>query len=114
MEREMEEICNKGGNWDDNTEVVEKQPRKTRFRGKDEWYKEELAQMAADTRFLRRSKKREEWSLARKVLRNRLIQGRYENLKIKQNKAKDPEIFRMIKNLEGRKSIPPIRTRTEH
>jgi len=65
--------------------------------------------MAADTKFLRRGGKKEEWSLARKVLRNRLIQGRYDNLKNKLSKAKDPEIFRMVKDLEGRRSIHPIK-----
>jgi len=65
--------------------------------------------MAADTKFLRRSNKKEEWSLARKVLRNRLIQGRYDNLKVKLSKAKDPEIFRMVTDLEGRRSMPPIK-----
>ena len=105
----MEEICKKGGGWKDITELVDEQPRKRRFRGKDEWYNEEIARMAADTRSFRRSGRKEEWSLARRVLRNRLIQGRYDNLKDKLSRAKDPEIFRMVKDLEGRRSIPPIK-----
>ena len=109
MENQLKVISEDGGGWNDITELVNKQPRKRRFRGKDEWYNEEIARMAADTKFLRRSGRKEEWSLARKVLSNRLIQGKYDNLKNKLSQAKDPEIFRMIKNLEGRRSIPPIK-----
>jgi len=111
MENQLKTISDNGGGWDDITELVDRQPRKRRFRGKDEWYNEEIARMAADTKFLRRSGRKEEWSLARKVLRNRLIQGKYDNLKNKLSQAKDPEIFRMIKSLEGRRSIPPIKDR---
>jgi len=65
--------------------------------------------MAAATRFLRRNGRKKEWSLARKMLRNSLIQGRYDNLKNKLRKARDLEIFPMVKDLEGRRSIPPIK-----
>ena len=109
MEHRLGEICKERGGWDDITALVNEQPRKRRFRGKDEWYKEEIAQLAADTKFLRRGGRKEEWSLARNVLRNRLIQGRYDNLKNKLSKAKYPEIFHMVKDLEGRRSVPPIK-----
>jgi len=73
VEYELGKICKKRSGWDDITTLVNEQLRKGRFRGKDEWYNKEIARMSADTKFLRRSDKKEEWSLARKVLRNRLI-----------------------------------------
>jgi len=33
---ELGEISKKGGGWDDITDLVNEQPRKRRFRGKDE------------------------------------------------------------------------------
>ena len=38
-----------------------------------------------------------------------LLQARYDNMKEKLNRCKDPHIFQAIKGLEGRRAIPPMK-----
>lgn len=64
--------------------------------------------MAKDTRRLRREDKTG-WKIARKVFRNMMINKRYESVKIKLRNLKDPEIFKAVKQGEGKRAIPPIR-----
>jgi len=47
------------------------------------------------------------WKLAREVFRNNLIR-RYDGMKEDLGKMSDPEIFKAITQLEGRRAIPAL------
>ena len=101
------EIGDDGG-WGELKDILENLPKRKNGRKENDWWTKRLEQMAKDTRRLRRENDTG-WKLARKVFRNMMINKRYENMKTKLGDMKDPEIFKAIKQLEGKRAIPQIR-----
>ena len=98
------------GGWEELKDILENLPKKKSGKRENEWWTKDLEQMAKDMRKLRRESKTE-WKLARKIFRMMMINRRYENMKMKLRNMKDLEIFKAIKQLEGKRAIPPIRKR---
>ena len=101
----------KDGGWESLKEIMEKLHKSKEKRGESSWWTEEIERMAKDTRRMRREGN-EGWKIARKVFRNTMITKRYEKMKEDLGNMKDPLIFQAIKQLEGRRAIPPI-TKTD-
>ena len=93
--------------WEDVKGIMESLPKQRGWKGNTKWWTKELEQMAKDTRKMRRVKTKG-WETTRKVFRNMMINKRYEKMKMELGSMKDPDIFRAIKQLEGRRAIPPI------
>ena len=100
-------IGNDGG-WSEIEKIVDDLPRRQEGVVKSKWWTKEMEQMAKDTKGMRREGN-EGWKLSRKVLRNTIINKRFEGMREELEKMKDVDIFKAIKQLEGRRAIPPIR-----
>ena len=108
MEKDLKDIeIEKDGGWKNLTMIMEKLPKTRGKRNECSWWTKELEQMAKDSKKMRREGNKD-WKLARKVFRNMMIKKRYEKMKEELGSMKDPMIFRAIKQLEGRRAIPPI------
>jgi len=55
-----------------------------------------------------RRKGDQDWKLVRKVVRNRLINTRYEHMKKVLSQKRDKDVSQMVKCLEGRRAIPTM------
>jgi len=66
-----------------------------------------MERMARDVKNLRR-KGNKDWKLVRKVFRCSLLKARYEDMSKRLGESRDPAIFKMVKQLEGRRAVPPI------
>ena len=95
------------GGWGDLKVIMKNLPKRKCGKRDNKWWTEDLKKMAKDTRKMRREGN-EGWKTARKVMRNMMIRGRYESMKKELGSLKDPMIFKAIKELEGRRAIPPI------
>lgn len=69
----LESIAERDGNHEELVGMVDNLEKKGLFRKKCGWWNKALEVMAKEVKFLRRGGDREKWKLARKVLRNRLI-----------------------------------------
>ena len=108
MEKDLKKLdMEKDGGWGDIKLIMKNLPKRKCGKRGNKWWTEELERMAKDTRKMRREGN-EGWKTARKVLRNMMIKGRYESMKKELGSLKDPTIFKAIKELEGRRAIPPI------
>ena len=105
---DLKEIAERNGDYEEIIMMVDNLEKKTAFRKGCGWWNKELEKMVKEVKFLRRSADREGWRLARKVLRNRLINERYDYLKRTLEQTKDPEIFKAIKALDGRRVVPAM------
>jgi len=93
--------------WEGIIKMMESLPEGKGPRRKNEWWTEELERMNKDMKVMR-GKGDRDWKLIRKVFRNRLINTRYEHMKEILSQKKDKDIFKIVKCLEGRRSIPPM------
>ena len=108
LEKDLKKIrIEEDGGWGDLKSIMVNLPKKKCGKKGNKWWTENLEKMARDTRKMRREGN-EGWKTARKVLRNMMIKGRYECMKEELGSLKDPTIFKAIKELEGRRAIPPI------
>jgi len=96
--------------WAEMRRIVDKLPKAGVARGKCTWWTEKLERMAKDVKCLRRRGEKDMWKVARAVFRNSVIQARYDWMKEKLSKAKDPDIYKMIVTLEARRTVPPLIT----
>ena len=87
--------------------IVDGMPKQKGGRKVAEWWTEELEKMMKDVKSMR-WRGNEGCKLARNIARNTILQTRYKSMKEGLSKAKDPYIFRMIKNLERKRSLPPM------
>ena len=108
MEEDLKKLkIGKEEGWESLKEKMEKLPKSKERKGESSWWTDEIERMAKDVGKMRREGK-EGWKIARKVFRNTIITKRYEKMKEDLGNMKDPLIFRAIKQLEGRRAIPPI------
>ena len=109
VEKEIEEIgkMEVEERWNGMKEMVNGMERVKMGKRKAEWWDDELEKLAKDLKSMRRSKN-EGWSTCRKIFRNTLIKRRYESMRDRLEKTRDPEMFEMIKQLEGKRSLPPM------
>ena len=108
MEKDLKKLkVEEDGGWEDLKLIMENLPKRKCGKKSNKWWTKELEKIAKDTRKMRREGN-EGWKTARKVLRNIMIRGRYEYMKKELGSLKDPMIFKAIKELEGRRAIPPI------
>ena len=94
--------------WVEMRRIVDALPKAGVARGKCTWWTEKLERMAKDVKCLRRRGEKEMWKVARAVFRKTVIQARYEWMKERLSKAKDPDIYKMIMTLEARRTVPPL------
>jgi len=94
--------------WEEKIRIVNELPKAGVAKGKCTWWTGKLERMAKDVRCLRRRGEKEMWKVARAVFRNSVIQARYNSMKEKLSKAKDPDIYKMIITLEARRTVPPL------
>ena len=105
--KELDEDGEKG--WEGLKEIV---GGLKRIRGgvrNNDWWNDELENMAKDMKRLRREGS-EDWKLVRKVFRNHLLQERYRKIRSRLEKTGEIEAFKMVRPLEGRRAIPPMQT----
>ena len=109
VEKEMEEIgkMKVEERWNGMKEMVNRMEKVKMGKIKAEWWDDELEKLAKDLKSMRRSKN-EGWSTCRKIFRNTLIKRRFESMRDRLERMKDPEMFEMIKQLEGKRSLPPM------
>ena len=78
---DLDLMVERDGKYEELVEMVDNLEKKGIFRKRCGWWNKDLETMAKEVKFLRRGGDREKWKLARKVLRNRLINERYDYLK---------------------------------
>ena len=105
---ELDVVAEKDGGYDEIIRIVDRLGRKGVYKKSCGWWNKELEKIVKEVKFLRRSGDREAWKLARKVLRNRLINERYDYLKRILERAKDPEIFKAVKTLDAKRVVPAM------
>jgi len=110
VKHELDVVAEKDCGYDGILRIVDGLGRKCLYRRSCGWWNKELEKMVKEVKFLRRSGDREAWKLARKVLRNRLINERYNYLKRTLEQAKDPEIFKAVKTLDAKRVVPAMMT----
>ena len=97
----------KDGGWDDLKNIIGRMPKIREGKVKSKWWTKEMESMSKDLKNMRRSGNMM-WKTARKVLRNTIISKRFEGMREDLEKMKDVDIFKAIKQLEGRRAIPPM------
>lgn len=93
--------------WEGMCTLMRRLPKKKNCSRRAPWWDEKLEGMLKDVKRMRRDGD-ENWKLARKIARNAMIQKRYETMKENLSRIKDPEMFKVVKNLEGKRSLPPM------
>lgn len=96
------------GGWRNLKGIIEELPKVREGKIKSKWWTKEMESMAKDLKAMRRTGNKG-WKTARMVLRNEIMTQRWKGMKEELGKMKDVEIFKAIKQLEGRRAIPPIR-----
>ena len=93
----LDMVAGKDGGYDEILGIVNRLERKGLYRKSCGWWNKELEKMVKEVKFLGRSRDKEPWRLARKVLRNRLINKQYDYLKRTLKQAQDPRFSRQLK-----------------
>jgi len=110
MEEKLKDLKEDGeGGWEGLKRIVEGLIKTKGGVRNNDWSNEELENMAKDMKKLRREGS-EDRKLVQKVFRNRLLQERYRKMKDQLAKTGEIEAFRMVKQLEGRRAIPPMQS----
>ena len=104
MEKDLEGV----NQWEDIRLIMKELPRSKGKGGKCKWWTEQLEAMSKDVKNLRRSGNKESWKLARRVFRATLIQKRYDSIKENLSKIKDADMFKHIRDLETKRTLPPM------
>ena len=94
--------------WENLKKIMDGMPKVRETKIKSKWWTKEMEGMARDLKAMRRSGNKE-WKTARMVLRNEILAKRWEGMREELGRMKDVEVFKAIKQLEGRRAIPPIR-----
>jgi len=90
--------------WGEIRKIVDKLRKVVEVRKINKWWMKEMENMSRDMKRMRR-KGDDSWKLVRKILRNIMLTKRYEKMKEELGNMKDPEIFKAIKTLEGKRAI---------
>jgi len=106
----LSRIADRNGGWDDITDMIAELPRAKIAGGRNcDWWGKETERMSLDVKSIRRRRRKdndEGWKLARSIYRNTILNQRYTYLKDKLVSANDKEIFKIVRNLEERRTIP--------
>lgn len=99
--------------WGSVRQIVDDLPRTRMGRSGCVWWNHDLERMRKDVTRSRRKVKKdpgatEDYNLVKKVYRAMLIRSRYDYIEKAFQTMKDPEFFKMVRNLQSKRTLPSM------